>query len=769
MSAAPSFDPIARTATETALPRAGVAAVLRLLDEGATVPFIARYRKEATGSLDEVQIRLISETRERITDLEKRRSTIISTISEQGKLTDELKRRLLECADRATLEDLYLPFKPKRRTRAAMARERGLELLANRILAQPRGASPSTEARRFVDPEKEVPDVEAALGGARDIVAEVTTEDVEVRAFCRQEFMERGVVTSTRSRKAPDTSKFELYYEFSEPVRTIPSHRFLAIARGEAEGMLSVRVEVDDERLVGRILRHFEHDERSAFGEHLALAVRDGLRRLLGPSLTNEVRALLKERSDIAAIEVFASNLEALLLAPALGTRSVVGIDPGLRTGCKCAAVTKTGRYEATITVFPSRGGPAAKAAAEELVRFCKTHRPYAVAVGNGTGGRETHQFARRALRDAGLGDVLVVEVNEAGASVYSASDVARKEFPQLDLTVRGAISIARRLQDPLAELVKIDPKSIGVGQYQHDVSQPLLARKLTEVVETCVNRVGVELNTASASLLSFVAGIGPTTATRIVERRDTAGPFHSRTELLQVSGVGPKTFEQAAGFLRIRGGAHPLDASAVHPERYALVEQMARDLGVALTALVGNARKAGEIPIGRYVSSDVGEPTLRDIVSELQKPGRDPRQTFEAPSYRDDVNALEDLKPGMWLEGTVTNVTHFGAFVDVGVHQDGLVHISQLADRFVKDPREAVSAGQRIKVRVLEVDLDRRRISLSAKREQRAGDSAPPRERGPRPRSGGPEHGHKPPSPPADKGPLTFNPFEELLKKRKR
>lgn len=711
------------------LPRGGVAAVLRLLSDQATVPFIARYRKEMTGGLDEVQIRAIRDAHSERTEREKRRAYILSAISEQGKLDPALEERIRAATTRAQLEDLYLPFKKKRRTRATIARERGLELLANRILAQPRGAHPDQEAQRFVDPEREVPDAQAALAGARDIVAEEIAQDPDTRAFCRLEYFQTGQVVSTQRKGVSGRTKFEQYYDYREPVSRIPSHRWLAIARGEAEEVLRVRIVADHDRIGARVLRQFAHDRSSAFSGQLEQAVLDSLSRLLGPSLSNEVRSELKGRSDLAAVDVFATNLESLLLAAPMGGRAVVGIDPGIRTGCKCAAVDATGAYKGTITIYPGRGGDRDRAAAEELVRFCRRHRPEAVAVGNGTAGRETHSFARHALSDAGLSDVMVVLTNESGASVYSASDVAREEFPDLDLTVRGAISIARRLQDPLAELVKIEPKAIGVGQYQHDVDQPTLIRKLGAVVETCVNRVGVDLNTASAPLLSFVAGIGPVTARRIVSHRATRGPFRGRRGLLDVGGLGPKTFEQCAGFLRIRDGEQPLDGSAVHPERYGLVERMARDAGLSVGALVGSAQNVDRIELKRYVDGEtVGEPTLRDIAEELKKPGRDPRDTFEAPRFRDDVNEIGDLRPGMWLEGVVTNVTHFGAFVDVGVHQDGLVHVSQLADRFVRDPNEVVRAGDRLRVRVVEIDHERRRISLSARKEQAEGPRPPPR-----------------------------------------
>ncbi|MFK7988166.1 MAG: Tex family protein [Sandaracinaceae bacterium] len=690
-----------------------VAAVIALLAEGATVPFIARYRKERTGDLDEVQIRAIQEAHSKRVALEERRSTIRAAIDEQGKLTPELTERLAHATTRAELEDLYLPYKRKRRTRATLARERGLSPLATRILQQPRDGEPTRDAARFVDTNKDVPDVNAALAGARDIVAESVAERPEVRRTTREAMVRHGVVVCRAARgKSKTRSKFEAYYDFREPVSRIPSHRLLAILRGETEGLLKARIEVDAARLERRLGALMGRRDRSPYRRELDLAISDSLSRLLGPSVENGVRGELEDKAHREAVQVFATNLESLLLAPPLGGRAVLGIDPGIRTGCKCAAVDATGRFLENRTLFPKREG-----AAQELVSLVKTHRPAAVAVGNGTGGRDTESFVRRTLKEAGLGEVLVVSVNEAGASVYSASDIAREEHPDLDLTVRGAISIARRLQDPLAELVKVDPKAIGVGQYQHDVDQKQLSSKLAEVTETCVNRVGVELNTASAPLLSHVAGVGPSLAKKIVAHRDTSGRFSSRAELKRVKGLGPKAFEQCVGFLRVRGGAHALDDSAVHPERYPLVERIARDLDVTLPALAGDPALVAKVNVARYVGPDATEATLRDILRELEKPGRDPRERFEPPKFRDDVQEIGDLREGMSLEGVVTNVTHFGAFVDVGVHQDGLVHISQLADRYVADPNEVVKVGDRLTVRVLSVDLDRRRIGLSAKR----------------------------------------------------
>ena len=711
------FDPSPIIARDLNLPSRSVQKVIELLGEGNTVPFLARYRKEATGGLDEVQIRDVEARHADLVALEDRRGTVLAAIEEQGKLTDKLRRRILATTDRAELEDLYQPYKRKRRTRATVAREQGLEPLANTILSQPRGGEPLREARRYLNPDAGVEDPEAALSGAQDIVAEALSESPEARTLVRERLHKRGQVASKAVRgKATDDSPYRDYFEYQEPVRAIPSHRYLALCRGEREKILRVKLEADEDAIMPRILRGMGHDARSPFAKALEDALGDGYKRLLLPSVTTTVRGELKERADAEAIAIFAENLRNLLLAAPAGSRPVLGIDPGLRTGCKCAALDGTGRFIEHQTLYLVGSRANQDRAREELVRLVRRHEPFAIAIGNGTGGREAEAFVREALRGAGLGEVVVMSVNEAGASVYSASDVAREEFPDLDLTIRGAISIGRRFQDPLAELVKIEPKSIGVGQYQHDVSQSALQTALEQVVESCVNRVGVSLNTASAPLLGHVSGIGPTLAKRIVAHREQEGPFRSRAELLQVSGLGPKTFEQAAGFLRLPDGEHPLDASAVHPERYALVERMARDLSMPLKELVGNAVRADRIPVARYVDDGVGEPTVRDIIAELKKPGRDPRDTFEPPKFRDDVHSLEDLEPGMTFQGVVTNVVAFGAFVDIGVHQDGLVHISQLADRFVRDPHTVVKVGQTLSVKVVEVDLRRRRIALTAR-----------------------------------------------------
>jgi uncharacterized protein len=777
-AALPSYDPVPTLAEELSLPRSGVGAVVKLLAEGATVPFIARYRKEATGGLDEVQIRAIEERRTYLIELEERRRAVLDEIGKQGKLTDELKKKLLACTTKAELEDLYLPFKPKRRTRAIIAKERGLEPLADRMWSQPKDGSPEAEAQGFVSAAKEVPDVAAALAGARDICAERIAENADVRKLVRDATMKDGAIKVKKNEEHEGkATKFDMYATFEESLATIPSHRYLAIRRGEAEGVLRAAVEMDGERLLAPVGKMSGLDSASPWAGELGKAVADAYKRLIAPSVQIDVRVELKQQSDRAAVEVFAQNLRELLLAAPYGTQTVLGIDPGQRTGCKCAVVDETGKLLENQTIYLVQGNDAIERGKKTIRDLCRKYGVRAVAVGNGTHGRETEQFVRDVLAAEGLKEIFCVPVSEAGASVYSASDVAREEFPDLDLTVRGAISIARRLQDPLAELVKIDPKSIGVGQYQHDVYQSLLARKLDEVVESCVNAVGVELNTASAPLLARVAGIGPSLAKKIVSHRDERGAFPSRKALLDVPGIGPKTFEQCAGFLRIRGSEHPLDASAVHPERYTLVEKIATDLGVPVAALVGDQKLVGRIDPKRYVGGDVGEFTLNDIMTELKKPGRDPRASFEPPKFRDDVRTMEDLKPGMELEGVVTNVTAFGAFVDVGVHQDGLVHVSQLADRFVKDPSEVVKVGDKVKVRVLEVDLERKRISLTARKGERPqasaqgqagrpGQGPPQGGRGPQQggKGGGGQQGGKGQQP--QQGKFTNNPFATLLKR---
>ncbi|WP_039376799.1 Tex family protein [Parachlamydia acanthamoebae] len=709
------FDPIAQLTEELQIPARNISAVIQLLKEGNTVPFIARYRKEVTGNLDEVQIRDVQERYNYLSELEERKQTILQSISEQGKLTDALKAQILACQTKNGLEDLYLPYKPKRRTRASIAREKGLEPLAEKMLAQPIGENALEFAASFINVEKGVETAEDALQGAQDILAEQIAETAAIRALVREEFATRGMlVCQVVEGKDQTATKYEQYYQYQEKVANIPSHRYLAIRRGEREGVLDFHLEVEGAPLLHEISRILKLNLASSYHEYLSLAIADGYKRLLVPSVETDLRVELKVKSDRDAVHIFAENLRNLLLSAPLGEHSVIGVDPGIRTGCKCATIDATGKFLDNMTIYPFTGD--VEKAARDFLAFLNKHSPFAIAIGNGTGGRETEAFVRKILSDHGKGSVLVISVSEAGASVYSASDVAREEFPDLDLTVRGAISIARRLQDPLAELVKVDPKAIGVGQYQHDVYQQLLHDQLSQVVESCVNHVGVELNTASAPLLSYVSGIGASVATKIVKYREQFGAFKKRQQLLSVPGLGPRTFEQAAGFLRVRGGEHPLDASAVHPERYSLVEQMAQDLQIPLNELCSNVNLVKQIDLKRYVTDQVGLPTLQDIVEELKKPGRDPRASFESAKFREDVLTLQDLKEKMQLEGIVTNVTAFGAFVDIGVHQDGLIHISELSDQFIKDPSEVVKTGDKIKVTVLSVDIERKRISLSAR-----------------------------------------------------
>ena len=679
-----------------------ISAVEKLLAEGSTVPFIARYRKEAHGNLDEVAIGKIKDRLEYYTELESRKETILKSIDEQGKLTDELREKISGCWQKSALEDLYQPYKPKRRTRAQVAREKGFEPLADAIW---RGE-----------------DVEASeedLQFARDILAERIADMAEIRGLVRQAFATKGVVKSeVASPKPTEPTKFEQYYDFEEPLSTIPSHRYLAIRRGQKEGVLWVKVTLDAKPVIEDMLALVEKATGVKAGEQLELAAEDAYKRLLAPSCEIDVTVDKKMAADRAAVEVFAENLRHLLLASPLGEKAVLAIDPGIRTGCKVAMIDATGKYLGKTVIFPQQKP---EESAKTIALIVNKYRPEAVAVGNGTAGRETEAFVRQTLarlkaQHPEIPTPIVVSVSEAGASVYSASEIARKEFPDLDLTVRGAISIGRRLQDPLAELVKVDPKAIGVGQYQHDVHQPLLGAKLDEVVVSCVNGVGVELNTASAPLLERVSGVNASLAKAIVEWRNENGKFRSREDLKKVKGLGAKAFEQCAGFLRIRGAENPLDASAVHPERYAIVDRMAADVGMPLRELVGNSLAAKKIDVRRYITDEVGEPTLKDIVAELVKPGRDPRAVFEPPKFREDVTKIEDVKEGMKLEGVVTNVTAFGAFVDIGVHQDGLVHLSELSDNYVTDAASIVKAGDRLQVTVIGVDRARGRISLSAK-----------------------------------------------------
>ena len=716
---ATSADTISRILVEeTGLKIAQVTQTVVLLEEGASVPFIARYRKEATGELDEVEIRLVQERLEYHTALNERRQTIVNSIEEQGKLTAELRQKIEATRQKTELEDLYLPFKPKRRTKALIARERGLEPLAEQLLAA-RGHGEAAEglALPFLDAEQEITTTEEALAGAGHILAEQFAEVAEARSLVRDLTWQKGLFSSQPARgKEQTVSKFEMYYDFSEPLRQIPSHRMLAMRRGEKEEVLRLRIDAPEEEILSRLYVLFVPAE-NRFTELLRKIIDDTYKRLLAPSIEVELRVQAKQTADDEAIRVFTENLRNLLLAAPAGNHKVLGVDPGLRTGSKLAAVGATGRFLEHVTIYPHAGGGAKIESAKlELLRLIKAHGIEMIAVGNGTAGREMDQFVRLCLKEANL-KLQVVMVSEAGASVYSASEIAREEFPELDLTVRGAISIARRLQDPLAELVKVDPKSIGVGQYQHDVSQTALKKALDEVVESCVNFVGVDLNTASWALLSFVSGISETLAKAIIKHRDSTGAFARRDQLLEVPRFGPKAYEQAAGFLRIRDAVQPLDNTAVHPERYELVETMAADLGVVIAQLVAEPALLNNISLERYLGEDIGLPTLGDILDELKKPGRDPRESFVTTSFREDVMEVKDLKEGMTLNGVVTNVAAFGAFVDIGVHQDGLVHVSQLADRFVKDPNQVVKVGQQVQIRVLSVDLQRKRIGLTMRK----------------------------------------------------
>jgi uncharacterized protein len=696
------------------LPLRGLVAVIELLDDGGTVPFIARYRKEATGNLDEVQILDIEEKLAYFRELAERRETILASIAEQGKLTDELKARIEATLDKSELEDLYLPYKPKRRTKATIAREKGLEPLAQYLWAQQNSGQPlESFAATFVNAELGVATADEALEGARHIVAEWISEDADLRKALRQLVFDEGIVVSRKAMDAVDEQeKFKMYYEYTEPVKTIPSHRMLAIRRGEGENVLYFLIEVEPERAVGIIQKHVLR-ERGDWTRQLELAIDDAWKRLLNSSIQGEIRLELKKRSDTEAIKVFRDNLYNLLLSPPAGPISVLGIDPGLRTGCKVAVVDETGKLLAHDVFYLHTSKHGNAEAMPKLEALLRQHNVRAIAIGNGTAGRETDAFVRDFLREKKIDTIFSVTVSESGASVYSASAVARQEFPDLDLTVRGAISIARRLQDPLSELVKVDPKSIGVGQYQHDVDQRQLQESLETVIESCVNKVGVDLNTSTWTLLRFVAGITERTAQNIVSFRNEKGSFRSRAQVLQVAGIGPKTFEQAAGFLRIRNGDNPLDMTAVHPESYPVVEQIASLLHASVGEIIQKPQLLEQVDRSQL---SAGAFTVNDILAELRKPGRDPRDKFVAPTFREEVRELADVQPGMVLEGVVTNVTKFGAFVDVGVHQDGLVHISELSNRFIKEPSEAVKTGQIVKVKVLSVDTKAKRIALSIK-----------------------------------------------------
>ena len=715
-------------ARQLSLPQEGVENTLKLLDEGCTIPFISRYRKERTGGLDEVQIAQISEMNARLKETAKRKETILKTIGEQGKLTDELKKRIDDCWDNTELEDIYLPYKPKRRTRAQVAREQGLEPLATLLMMQ-REPNPVKAAERFV--RGDVKDVPMALHGAQDIIAEQVSEDEGSRNVVRQQFRRDALIVSKVVKAKKDTDeaqKYSDYFEWEEPLRRCSSHRLLAMRRGESEGVLRVKIETDDEQCITRLLRHYVKGHGKC-QRLVAEAVEDGYNRLLQPSIETEFAAMSKEKADQEAIQVFTQNLRQLLMDAPLGQKRVMGIDPGFRTGCKVVCLDAQGNLLHHEAIFPHPPVNRIMEAKMHVLDMISDYQIEAIAIGNGTASRETKDFAEGCLRFTA--DELrrfqpspntqhptpkIFVVSEDGASVYSASKVAREEFPDEDVTVRGAVSIGRRLMDPLAELVKIDPKSIGVGQYQHDVDQTKLKNSLDQTVESCVNQVGVNLNTASQHLLMYVSGLGPALAKNIVDYRRENGPFASRAQLKKVPRLGPSAFQQCAGFLRIPNAKNPLGNSAVHPESYHIVEQMARDNGCTVGELITNEQKRKQVQMERYVTAEVGIPTLTDIMHELEKPGRDPRQQLEAFEFDPNVKEVDDLVEGMVLPGIVTNITNFGAFVDIGVHQDGLVHVSQMANRYVKDPNEVVHLHQHVQVRVIDVDRRRNRISLSMK-----------------------------------------------------
>lgn len=708
---------IVKIAQELNLKANQVIATAELLEGGSTVPFIARYRKEATGTLDEVAITAIRDRLAQLKELDERREAILGSLTERNLLTDELKEKILKAEMMTVLEDIYLPYRPKRRTRATIAKEKGLEPLAQLILAQEEKTDVLVEAAAFVNAEKGVETAADALAGARDIIAEIVNEDQSARQRIRELYFNDGkFVSKVITGKEAEGIKYKNYYEWSEPVASAPSHRVLAMRRGEKEGFLLLRVTVSDDDAV-RMLELLFVKNQSACALQVKEAIADGYKRLLAPSMETEIRLATKQSADVEAIKVFAENLRQLLLASPLGQKNMLAIDPGFRTGCKVVCLDRQGKLLCNDVIYPHETRQGAADAAKIAAMVDKLEIE-AIAIGNGTAGRETETFIRSIKFTRPLN---IVMVNESGASVYSASEVAREEFPDHDVTVRGAVSIGRRLMDPLAELVKIDPKAIGVGQYQHDVDQSLLKNGLDDVVISCVNNVGVEVNTASKQLLMYVSGLGPQLAQNIVNFRNEHGPFKSRQDILNVPRLGAKAFEQAAGFLRIRDGENPLDASAVHPESYPVVDAMAKDLNCSVIDLLKNDEIRRKINLQKYVSDTVGLPTLNDIFAELAKPGRDPRKQFEEFKFAEGVEKMENLTPGMKLPGIVTNITAFGAFVDIGVHQDGLVHVSQLSNRFVKDPAEVVKVHQKVMVTVLEVDIERKRISLTMKGEQDA------------------------------------------------
>lgn len=692
------------------IPLKNVENSIKLLEEGATIPFISRYRKEVTGGLDEVKIGDIKELHEKYTELEKRKEYILKSISEQEKLTPGLEKQIIECWDSTTLEDIYLPYKPKRQTRAEIARKNGLEPLSKWLMAQHNGSA-EAKAAQFLN--ENVPDAEAALKGARDIIAEWVNEDANARQLVRNIFSREAVITSKVIKgKEEEGEKYRDYFEFSAPLSRCPSHRLLAIRRGETEGFLRVSISPDDEKCLDRLVPRYAKNDNEA-GDQMEDAVTDSYKRLLKPSIETEFANLSKEQADEAAIGVFAENLRQLLLAPPLGQKRILGVDPGYRTGCKLVCLDEQGNLLHNETIYPHPPQHETSKSASKVVKLVTTYRIDAIAIGNGTASRETERFITNLRYEK---EVKVFVVSESGASVYSASKIARDEFPDYDVTVRGAVSIGRRLSDPLAELVKIDPKSIGVGQYQHDVDQSKLKRSLDQTVENCVNLVGVNVNTASKHLLTYVSGLGEALAQNIVNHRAEHGPFRSRKELKKVPRLGEKAFEQCAGFLRIPDAENPLDNSAVHPESYAIAEKMAKDLQCTVKELIRNKPLIETIDIQRYKTEIAGEETLTDILKELEKPGRDPRTQVQMLEFDPDIRTINDLKEGMTLPGIVTNITNFGCFVDVGIKENGLVHISELADRFVSNPTDVVSLHQHVKVRLLSVDLERKRIQLSMK-----------------------------------------------------
>ncbi len=751
---------VSKIAGELKIASKQVAATAELLGGGSTVPFISRYRKEVTGGLDEVAVIAIRDRLEQLKELAARRDTVLKSLQEQGKLSDELKAKVDAAETLSTLEDIYLPYRPKRRTRGMMAKEKGLEPLARTLFEQGAMDVPAAAAK-FISAEKGVASAEEALAGARDIIAEWVNEDAAARAEVRDLFATSAMLTSkVLDGKEAEGAKYKDYFDWSEPIATAPSHRILAIRRGEKEGFLFFHILPDEDTAVGMLQRRFVKDAGAA-SDQVRLAVQDSYKRLMSLSIETDIRMEAKKRADEEAIRVFADNLRQLLLASPMGQKAVLGVDPGLRTGCKIVCLDPQGKLLYHDVIYPLEPHRKTAEAATLLRALAAKFNIDALAVGNGTGGREAEAFCRGI--DFGR-PVTVVMVNESGASVYSASEVDREEFPDQDLTVRGAVSIGRRLMDPLAELVKIDAKSIGVGQYQHDVDAKALKKSLDDTVVSCVNAVGVEINTASKELLSYVSGLSERLAGGVVKYRNEHGAFHTRRELLEVAGMGPKTFEQAAGFLRIRQGANPLDASAVHPESYGVVEKMAADLGCSVAELIASTELRAKIDLRKYVTETVGMPTLNDIMAELAKPGRDPRQQFEAFHFAEGVREMKDLQVGMKLPGIVTNVAAFGAFVDVGVHQDGLVHVSELADRFVKNPAEVVKVQQRVTVTVISVDLERKRIALSMKSNPGSGGARSEGKTSPaaKPVRLAPKNGGRPEPKPFN------NPFVDFFKDRK-